>query len=104
MACKFQIRGVSDPAIDSVLGYVEVTPRGSRNVEDIYKALEDEGVLVFDPDHPLAHPDSEWKPATVIEICEDGDVAVRYAPGDAIDGFDEEEVAVDELRLVSRSV
>ena len=50
MACKFQIRGVSDPAIDSVLGYVEVTPRGSRNVEDIYKALEDEGVLVFDPD------------------------------------------------------
>eukprot|EP00941_MAST-03F_sp_MAST-3F-sp1_P004390 g4390.t1 len=59
-------------------------------------------VSVFDPEHPDAHPHTQWKPATVIEICEDGDIAVRYAKGEEIDGESEEEVGKDEILLRER--
>ena len=63
---------------------------------------EGDSVEVFDPEHQEAHPLTDWKPATVIEMCDDGDVAVRYNEGEEIDGEIEEEVSPDECRLVRR--
>ena len=65
---------------------------------------EGDRVFVFDPDHPDAHPHTDWKPATVIEMCDDGDIAVRYDEGEEVEGEIEEEVAPDDIRLLRRGV
>jgi hypothetical protein len=58
-----------------------------------------DAVSVFDPENPQAHPNTDWRKAHVVEICDDGDVAVRYDGGGP---DDEEECAVDDLRLIAR--
>eukprot|EP00941_MAST-03F_sp_MAST-3F-sp1_P004572 g4572.t1 len=56
-------------------------------------------VRVFDPNNPTVHT-GDWRMGAVIEICKDGDIAVRY--DDDKTGNDEEECALDELRLIKR--
>eukprot|EP00941_MAST-03F_sp_MAST-3F-sp1_P005030 g5030.t1 len=68
-----------------------------KEKEEEVKFCEGDEVVVYDPDcRNDRNPPTDWKKALVIELCEDGDIAVRYEDGE------EEEVAPEEVRMQRR--